>query len=207
MSRLRLRLSVAPAVVLTAFLSALFFQQGCTPASSTKLTVPRDSHGAVNSTSNKINCSSSVNKCSSSYAAGSSDTFTATAASGYRFIGWSYNPCGTGAQCPISFTTEFVQANPTFTLRANYEAVTPNPDGLNADYRAALWLLRSSGLTKVDAAQGTSLLQALQAAGSNLIAIDDRAGVVWSYGAGQLSSFDFKGQRQRVLTVSTSSPW
>jgi len=90
-------------------------------AQAARLTVSTTGSGTVTSSPTGISCGAA---CSASFPWGTSVTLTASAASGYRFSGWSGACSGTNTSCTVSMTRRWRRANATFSQ--NVVTTTPS---------------------------------------------------------------------------------
>lgn len=88
-------------------------------------------------------------------------------------------------------------------LISTTHAIAPERD---QNFVNAVWLAESKSLLKVDATTGQILLDIPVPEKPNRVAVDDHAGVVWTYDRGVLIQTSFSGTRLSQITVPRKTP-
>lgn len=79
-------------------------------------------------------------------------------------------------------------------------ASSPNPE-----FSDAVWVGHSGGVNKIDPVAGTWLSQNQGPKPAQAMAIDDRAGRLWTFSQGKLYQHDFLGKEKLVVSVPTTN--
>jgi len=69
------------------------------------------------------------------------------------------------------------------------------------DFLSALWIAESNGVLKVATATGKILFEIREGRDLRAVTVDERRGVLWAYGGGRLSAYEFSGSHRLTVIV------
>ncbi|MBI4454589.1 MAG: SMP-30/gluconolactonase/LRE family protein [Acidobacteria bacterium] len=102
---------------------------------------------------------------------------------------------------PLIGSLLFLGFFPIHLSPAPAQAASPNPE-----YLDALWIAKNDRILKLAAADGAPLLEVASIRKVAAAAVDERRGVVWTYGDGTLRGYSFNGAPLFVVSIDLEKP-
>lgn len=91
---------------------------------------------------------------------------------------------------------------PSRILRAGAQSqVLLSSAAPRGDFLNALWIAESNGVLKVATATGKILFEIREGRDLRAVTVDERRGVLWAYGGGRLSAYEFSGSHRLTVIV------